>query len=61
MRPDVLNRIKNIEDLPTLPSVALEILSLAHDPDITIQRISECIYRDPPLAAKVLKMANSVF
>lgn len=61
MRTDILDRIKHIEDLPTLPSVALEVLSLAHDPEITIQRISECIHRDPPLAAKVLKMANSVF
>jgi putative nucleotidyltransferase with HDIG domain len=61
MRTDIFERIRNIEDLPTLPSVALEIMSLIHEPDITIQRISECIYKDPPLAAKVLRMANSVF
>jgi putative nucleotidyltransferase with HDIG domain len=61
MRSGILERIKNIEDLPTLPSVALEVLSLVHDPDVSIQRISECIFTDPPLAAKVLRMANSVF
>jgi putative nucleotidyltransferase with HDIG domain len=61
MRSDILDRIKNIEELPTLPSVAMEVLGLVHDPEITIQRIAECIHRDPPLAAKVLKMANSVF
>ena len=61
MKEHVLDRIRNIEDLPTMPSVALEVLSLAHQSDVTIQGIAECIHRDPPLAAKVLRMANSVF
>lgn len=61
MKEHVLDRIRNIEDLPTLPSVALEVLSLAHQSDVSIQGVAECIHRDPPLAAKVLRMANSVF
>jgi len=61
MQPDILKRISAIEDLPTLPSVALEVLSLAHQPDVTIQSIAESIHKDPPLAAKVLKLANSAF
>lgn len=61
MQSQILERIKTIDDLPTLPSVALEILSLAHQPDISIQTIAECIHKDPPLAAKVLRMANSAF
>ena len=61
MQSQILERIKSIDDLPTLPSVALEILSLAHQPDISIQTIAECIHKDPPLAAKVLRMANSAF
>jgi putative nucleotidyltransferase with HDIG domain len=61
MQAHIIERIRNIEDLPTLPSVALEILSLAHQSDISIQIIAECIHKDPPLAAKVLKMANSTF
>lgn len=61
MKEHVLDRIRNIEDLPTLPSVALEVLSLAHQADVSIQSIAECIHRDPPLAAKVLRMSNSVF
>lgn len=61
MEPPVLERLKAIDDLPTLPSVALEVLSLAHRPDVTIQLVAECIHRDPPLAAKVLRMANSTF
>lgn len=61
MQAHILDRIKNIEDLPTLPSVALEVLSLAHQIDVSIQSIAECIHRDPPLAAKVLRMSNSAF
>lgn len=61
MKDHVLDRIRHIDDLPTLPSVALEVLSLAHQSDVTIQSIAESIHRDPPLAAKVLRMANSVF
>jgi putative nucleotidyltransferase with HDIG domain len=61
MQAHVLQRIQNIEDLPTLPSVALEVLSLAHQSDVSIQSIAESIHKDPPLAAKVLRMANSSF
>ena len=61
MQDHVLQRIKDIEDIPTLPSVALEVLSLAHQANVTIQSIAESIHKDPPLAAKVLKMANSAF
>ena len=61
MQAHILDRIKNIEDLPTLPSVALEVLSLAHQTDVSIQSIAECIHRDPPLATKVLRMSNSAF
>lgn len=61
MKETVLTKIKNLDDLPTLPSVALEVLSLAHSSDVNIHSIAECIHRDPPLAAKVLRLANSAF
>ncbi len=57
----VFETIKNIEDLPTLPAVAIEVIGLSRMPDVSIKDVSECIYKDPPLAAKVLKMANSSF
>ncbi|NMD39363.1 MAG: HDOD domain-containing protein, partial [Deltaproteobacteria bacterium] len=40
MKEHVLERIRLIEDLPTLPSVAIEVLSLAHQPDVSIQGIA---------------------
>lgn len=57
----VLDEIKTIEELPTLPAVAMEAMTLAHSPDVTIEKLSEVIHRDPPLAAKMLKLANSSY
>jgi len=57
----VLQAVKHLEDLPTLPTVAIEVMSLSRSPDVSIKAISECIHKDPPLAAKVLKIANSAF
>lgn len=58
----IMKTIRNLEDLPTLPSVALEAMHLSRQyPDVSIKAISECIHMDPPLAAKVLRMANSAF
>jgi putative nucleotidyltransferase with HDIG domain len=61
MERSVLDIIRKIQDIPTLPAVAMEVMSLAKQPDVSIKDISECIYKDPPLAVKVLRMANSTF
>jgi len=61
MAQNIFEKIKNIEDLPTLPSVSMDVIRLAQSSDISINQISERIYTDPPLATKVLKMANSAY
>jgi two-component system, cell cycle response regulator len=45
--------------LPTLPAVAIEILELTRDPDVSIEDLSYALARDPVLAAKLLRLANS--
>ncbi|HHO76895.1 MAG TPA: HDOD domain-containing protein [Deltaproteobacteria bacterium] len=57
----VFDTIKNIDDLPTLPSVAMEVIGLSRSAEVSINKVSECIYKDPPLATKVLRVANSAF
>ena len=57
----VFETIKNIDELPTLPSIAMEVIGLSRSPEVSIQKVSECIYKDPPLATRVLRMANSAF
>ena len=52
--------LKNLRDLPPLPGVAMQALSVAEDPSSTASDLLRIIMSDPPLAAKVLKVANSV-
>ncbi len=47
------------DNLPSLPAVALEVLRISHDEDATLDDMANCLSRDPALAAKLLKLANS--
>ncbi|MCA3016959.1 MAG: HDOD domain-containing protein [Myxococcaceae bacterium] len=46
-------------ELPRLPSVALEILEVSRRPNARIEDLGALLEREPVLAAKVLKLANS--
>ncbi|HVR83010.1 MAG TPA: HDOD domain-containing protein [Planctomycetota bacterium] len=52
--------LKDLRDLPSLPAIALQALAVAEDPSSTASDLLRVIMSDPPLAAKVLKVANSV-
>ncbi len=45
--------------LPTIPAVAIEIVSLVQKPDLSIDLLADSIQRDPALSMRVLKTANS--
>jgi len=47
--------------LPSLPTVALDVLHLCQDPQSEIGELADKLSRDPILASKVLRMANSAF
>ena len=51
--------ITHIKDLPTLPQVALELLSDLDNDDSSLDFINEKIAMDQSLTAKVLRLANS--
>jgi putative nucleotidyltransferase with HDIG domain len=46
-------------DVPLLPQVASQVLSLAIDPKADAARLSALIHKDPSLAGRVLQIANS--
>ena len=48
-----------VGDLPPLPHVAAQALSLIEDPDVTAKELSDLLGGDTALAARVLKIANS--
>ncbi|MEZ4503074.1 MAG: GGDEF domain-containing protein [Dehalococcoidia bacterium] len=58
---ELLKNILHSPRLPSLPAVALEVLDLAQRPDVGIDSLARTIGRDPALASKVLRTANSSF
>jgi diguanylate cyclase (GGDEF)-like protein len=59
----VLEPLKNklclASNFPTPPSIALQIVALAGDPESEVGKVAATISRDPGLTAKVLRVANS--
>lgn len=54
-----LQQIRAAESLPSLPAVAVQVLQLAQDADVTLEQLTEVIQNDPAMAAKILKVVNS--
>jgi putative nucleotidyltransferase with HDIG domain len=57
----ILERLDQIEDLPTLPVVAMEVNKMLLDYDININRLSVSIENDQAMVSKILKLVNSAF
>jgi putative nucleotidyltransferase with HDIG domain len=49
----------SIQELPTIPETLNRILDLLEDPDSGARDLAEVMRSDPPLAAKILRLANS--
>ena len=62
---DVASRVEQIAARATAlysrPTVALEIVRLASEPQVDTRAIKECIEQDPALACKILRVVNSSF
>lgn len=54
-------RLKAQVDFPSPSRVAAEIIELARDPDIEMAKVAQAVSRDPAIAAKILRIANSAF
>jgi putative nucleotidyltransferase with HDIG domain len=57
----VKDQILAAGDLPTLPTIALEVSRLASNPLVGMSEIVRIVRNDPPLTAKILRVANSAF
>jgi len=55
----IIDRFRASESLPSLPSVAIEVLSLTEQPDCTIEQLASVVQNDPALTARILKVINS--
>ncbi|MFQ5698168.1 MAG: HDOD domain-containing protein [Myxococcota bacterium] len=59
MASEFFQEVERAQGLPSVPGVALRILDLLQADDVDTQELADTIGRDPALAARVLKTANS--
>lgn len=58
----ILDAIESqLEQIPPLPSATREILRLMSEPDAGVADMEACVCRDPVIAARVLRLAQSAF
>lgn len=50
-----------IDELPSLPTVIHQLMSIMEDPGTSAQDVRDIIAHDAPLTAKILKVANSAY
>ncbi len=55
------NVLRRVKDFPPLPQVGTEVLRLLEDPAASVEDLVGLLSKDPALAAKVLRVANSPF
>ncbi len=57
----IIRKLDRIDDLPTLPAIAMEVNRLVEEGGVSAKNLSQIIEKDQALAAKLLKLVNSVF
>lgn len=51
--------VEKIEDLPTIPVIATQVLQLVDQPDVKIEEVADLMLSDQVMTARVMKMINS--
>jgi len=58
---DFKTKIAQINELPTLPEIARQLLELQANPNASVQQLVDIIENDPVSSTQILKYANSAF
>jgi HD-like signal output (HDOD) protein len=53
--------IDRVHTIPSLPEVVTQVVKLVNSPDSNAGMVGEIMMKDPGMAAKILRMVNSVF
>lgn len=61
MDVDLLEEVLSCPTLPSLPAIAMQVIELTSDPDVSMDELAALIEQDQALAAKVLRTVNSSF
>src|SRR5437764_1073716 len=59
MNEQLVERIRQCPNLPSLPTIAMQVLELAQKPEVDIAEIARIICKDPALSSKILRTVNS--
>ena len=58
---EIRHQLDKIDNIPTLPTIAMQVNTLIQDYDTSIKKISSVIENDQAIVAKILKLVNSAF
>lgn len=61
MSQQIIGKVLNCPRLPSLPTIAVEVIELCRTSDINIKQIATTISNDPALSSKILKTVNSSY
>src|SRR5690349_2435229 len=61
MTDEIRQKILSCPTLPSLPTIAMQVLELAQKAEVDLNEIAKTITQDPALAGKLLKTVNSSF
>ncbi|MGD0153521.1 MAG: HDOD domain-containing protein, partial [Thermacetogeniaceae bacterium] len=53
--------VREVNDLPTMPGIAVQVIRLTEDPYSTVKQLNEVICQDQSMTAKVLRLSNSAY
>jgi HD-like signal output (HDOD) protein len=53
--------VERIHTIPSLPEVVTQVVRLVNDPNSSARDVQEIMSKDPGMAAKILRMVNSVY
>ncbi len=59
MTPELKEKLQSCPSLPSPTPIAVQIITLANEPEINIDRFIKILNCDPALASKILRIANS--
>ncbi len=60
-RQTLFKKLDRIEELPTLPAIALQVNTMLQDYDTSIKELTDVIEKDQAIVPKILKLVNSAF
>jgi len=53
--------VERIHTIPSLPEVVMQVCRLVNDPHVSATQVNAIMVKDPAMAAKMLRMVNSVY